>query len=1159
MITTGATTVANTTGSFQFSNVPVAVGNNPLQIQATDLANNSATASMTVQRATSAGGTDPVLLWNQITLGAIATDADAPTVASRALAIESLSVYDAISAIDGTPGYLLNLVAPAGASVQAAVASAADTALDYLYPGQAASFDAQLALSLSSISNGLAKTEGIAFGQQVAQAIIALRDNDGWNNVVVDNGSGAVGQWQPTAPMYVSATTPQWATLTPFALTSPNQFLPPAPPAMTSAAYADAVNQTESLGSSTSTTRTADQTQIALFWNDQTGTYTPPGQWNSIADSVAQQQGNSMATNAQMLAELNVAEADSAIAAWNTKFTYNAWRPVQAIQNANDTGNSAIVQNSTWMPLITTPPFPEYVAGHPTFSEAAVQILNNFFGTSYAFTATSESLPGVTRSFSSFQQAATEAGMSRIYGGIHFQFSVDGGWTLGQEVGDWVLNAFDLSQDTVPPKVVVDQTSGFVTDGSPVITGHVTDNLSGAASLAASVNGGAAVPVTFDATTGAFSFATALPNNGTADGKYTVVLAASDAAGNAASNASQVSFTLDTKAPVITLDPVSIQDGGILSANAFISGIANPTGSPLASLTLSVDGGTPAALPFDSGSDAFAQILNQAGLAVGTHTFTVTATNSAGNAGTDTLQVIEAALTDFKVTSLTPDAGSTEIGVTYRPAVTFSRAFVAGDLNSSTFYATDTAGNVIPATVTPFAGNTGGWLLFQNPLPGSSTITLHLVGANIHAAADGALLDPYGTNQPGITGVETFQTVATAAVPGTTIHGIVVDPGPDLTPMTPDDVKGGPQGLSYFPGDTWKLPIAGVKVYVLGDEQDAVFTDAKGNFTLTNVPGGDVKVVVDGTTATNPPAGTYFPAMTMDLNVKPGVANTIAGDMGTPEQQAGAATDPAVYLPRIDTGILTTLSTTVPTTLTAPSDSAGASGINLTSKQISELSLTVQPNSLVDENGNPVPNARMGISPVPASIVNDMLPAGLQSHTFDITIQAPGGAVLTQPASMTAPNVFGLAPGEKTYVLSFDHTTGRLVVDGTATVSADGQTVTTDPGTGVLAPGWHGFTDKRTNTKAPIKEKTGPVGADVPYWTGAANDAINLAVTGAPYVREFVARGIAVDQPRDQRRAQRRGWARFLSTRPRQHEQFGHQGFRGLLLGRYGWRDSRLQ
>jgi VCBS repeat-containing protein len=528
LLSTGESTVAGTSGAFQLTNVALALGDNPLTVQATDAAGSTSTYSLTIDRPQPSATPDPVIQWNQITLHAIALDADPPTVASRSLAIESLAVFDTVSAIDGTPGYLVNMTAPADASPIAAVAAAADEILDDLYPAQAAAFDAQLATSLGAIPDGQSKTDGVALGKAVADRIIALRANDGSNVNTTDTGGNGVGVWQPTPPSYAPALDPQWANLEPFALNSPDQFLPPPLPDPTSAAYAAAVNETQSLGSATSTTRTADETQIAKFWNDQTGTYTPPGDWNAIADSVAQQQGDGLAADARLFAELNVAEADAAIAAWNSKFDYNAWRPVTAIRNANEIGNPGITQDPSWTSLITTPPFPEYVAGHPTYSAAAAQILDSVFGSNYAFSFTDPSigsLPGVTRNFTSFDQAAQEAGESRVYGGIHFQFSVDAGLSLGTSVGDWVLKAFDLSQDTVPPKIVLDQTSGLVTNKGPTITGDVTDNLSGAASLTVSLDGGTATNVTFDSN-GSFSIPTALPLDGSADGQHSLSLIA---------------------------------------------------------------------------------------------------------------------------------------------------------------------------------------------------------------------------------------------------------------------------------------------------------------------------------------------------------------------------------------------------------------------------------------------------------------------------------------------------------------------------------------------------------------------------------------------------------------------------------------------------------
>jgi hypothetical protein len=151
---------------------------------------------------------------------------------------------------------------------------------------------------------------------------------------------------------------------------------------------------------------------------------------------------------------------------------------------------------------------------------------------------------------------------------------------------------------------------------------------------------------------------------------------------------------------------------------------------------------------------------------------------------------------------------------------------------------------------------------------------------------------------------------------------------------------------------------------------------------------------------------------------------------------------------------LQTASSTQPTTVGV----SGESGLGLTPQQQSELKLTVMPNSAIGMNDQPMSSFQVGISTVPPSIVMDMLPTGVMQHTFDITIQAPGVATFTTPAQLTFPNIFNAAPGAKMNVLSFDHTTGRLVIDGTATVSADGLTVVTDPGTGVTQAGWHGLT-----------------------------------------------------------------------------------------------------
>ncbi|HQU46916.1 MAG TPA: hypothetical protein PK867_29195, partial [Pirellulales bacterium] len=294
-----------------------------------------------------------------------------------------------------------------------------------------------------------------------------------------------------------------------------------------------------------------------------------------------------------------------------------------------------------------------------------------------------------------------------------------------------------------------------------------------------------------------------------------------------------------------------------------------------------------------------------------------------------------------------------------------------------------------------------------------------------------------------------FITVNTAPVPGTSLSGIVADPGPDLQPGTIDDVAAGPDHVLMTADDVYKLPIAGVKVFILGHEDQAVYTAADGSFTLSPIPTGDVKLSLEGMTATNPPAGIYFANMVMDLHILPGVVNTVMAAMASDDTMAKANTEPGVYLPRLQTSLLKNVDATQGAMITTDAVSAP----NLTPDQRQNLSVDVMPNSMLGADGKPLANAQIGISTVPPALVADMLPPGLMQHTFDITVQAPGVAVFSTPAPLTFPNVFNSPPGTKLNFLSFDHTTGRLVIEGTATVSADGKSVTTDPGTGVTHPG----------------------------------------------------------------------------------------------------------
>jgi membrane-associated phospholipid phosphatase len=388
-----------------------------------------------------------VLEWNQLALHGVGQARVSPVVASRDLAITQAAVYDAVNAIDGSfDPYFVHVNASHGASLEAAAAQAAHDTLTALFPTQAGTFDAALAADLADIPPGQAR-QGTDVGHAVAQQILDWRSTDGSGAVVSYTPGTDPGDWQPTPPANLSALAPQWPYVTPFAMTSGDQFRPVAPPALDTAAYAAALNEVKDLGRSNSASRTDEQTQIARFWNDGLGTAFAPGYWNKIAEQVATDQKVNIVGDARLFALLNIASADALIACWDAKYAYSFWRPVTAIRAADTDGNAATDPEVTWTPLLTTPNFPSYVSAHSSASAAAAGVLTALFGKNCHFTVGAESLPGVTRSFASFDAAAQEAGRSRIYGGIHYQFDNVKGLGLGTKVADYITANFLKRRD----------------------------------------------------------------------------------------------------------------------------------------------------------------------------------------------------------------------------------------------------------------------------------------------------------------------------------------------------------------------------------------------------------------------------------------------------------------------------------------------------------------------------------------------------------------------------------------------------------------------------------------------------------------------------------------------------------------------------------------
>lgn len=386
---------------------------------------------------------DAVLDWNRTLLHAIRTARTAPPAAARHMAMVHAAVYDAVNAITRTHAvYKITAPAAPGTSAEAAAAAAAHRVLVNLYPAQTALFDAELALSLATIAEGTGKTDGITLGRTVADGILNVRANDGSSQQMTYTPGTDPGDWQRTPPGFLAPVLPQWPSVTPFTMTGPAQFRPPTPPALADVGYATDFNEVKELGRKESTTRTLDQTQIALFWADGPGTVTPPGHWNLLARHQAQLRNNKLAANARLFALLNLAAADAGIVAWECKYTFEYWRPVTAIQRADLDGNERTIKDESWEPLLVTPPFPTYTSGHSTFSAAAGEILTGVFGSNVRFTDSSDDLPGVYRSFTSFAAAAEEAGKSRIYGGIHFEFDNSAGLSTGRALGTYILQNY---------------------------------------------------------------------------------------------------------------------------------------------------------------------------------------------------------------------------------------------------------------------------------------------------------------------------------------------------------------------------------------------------------------------------------------------------------------------------------------------------------------------------------------------------------------------------------------------------------------------------------------------------------------------------------------------------------------------------------------------
>ena len=389
-----------------------------------------------------------VVQWNRTLLVIVRTPGAQPATIhpTRSFAIMHAAIYDAVNAIEGThQPYLVRLGASHFASQEAAAAAAAHEVLVKLYPSFQATLDAQLQQALAQLP-GRGKADGISIGNAIADRILALRSNDGSNAQPIPYVFGnAPGDYQSTPPNFPKQ--PQfthWSRVTPFALESASQFRPGGPPRLTGDRYSDAFDQVKLLGIAGSTTATPDQALTGRFWNGAIQNY-----WNEIAQTASLAHGLTTAQNARLFALLNLSFADGVIAFYDAKYTYNFWRPVTAIRAAAADGNPDTEADPNWLPEVgNTTPDPSYPGAHAVISAAGAEVLISFFHTNHLeFSVTSEVMPGVERSFTSFPAAAEEATLSRIFAGVHFLFDLTTGQRLGSDIADFIVDNFLTSRD----------------------------------------------------------------------------------------------------------------------------------------------------------------------------------------------------------------------------------------------------------------------------------------------------------------------------------------------------------------------------------------------------------------------------------------------------------------------------------------------------------------------------------------------------------------------------------------------------------------------------------------------------------------------------------------------------------------------------------------
>ncbi|MEU6378540.1 vanadium-dependent haloperoxidase [Streptomyces sp. NPDC046909] len=410
------------------------------------LAGLTGLTALSLAAAPSASAADPgetpnaevITDWNLTAVQVVADDAKRPTAEPFLwYGFVSAAVYNAVVGIEGRYAeYKWDVRGPRHASSEAAAAAAAHRVLLTYFPKSQARIDAAYADSLAKIPDGTAEDQGVRFGERAAERIIELREDDGRDSQVAFSPTPGPGVWQPAPPDYRPAAIPWLSKVRPMTFDSPEEFVPGPPPALTSATYTKDFAEVKAVGKKDSATRTAWQTETALFFS-----HPLPQQLQAGYRDYTERHELDIVDAARYFAAANVASADATITTWSSKFGYAFWRPVTAVRQADTDGNPDTTADPNWLPLLNTPPYPEYMGGHCANDGAVMAVLDRLTGGDIDLRLSSTPT-GTTRTYTNSADYNRDVIDARVWSGIHFRTADLVGNAVGRDIGNRALDHY---------------------------------------------------------------------------------------------------------------------------------------------------------------------------------------------------------------------------------------------------------------------------------------------------------------------------------------------------------------------------------------------------------------------------------------------------------------------------------------------------------------------------------------------------------------------------------------------------------------------------------------------------------------------------------------------------------------------------------------------